>query len=362
MPLKLPQRRDEIVQIQTKVKEAGRLPRIPRSSFPPEQQEWHDQLVGGPDRDPRWPEGNLDGINDILMASPVTAKTMDDFGRWLRRGATSRAVAKIGTQKDLKYEIAIPSKLEEMTLLTVARETNCQKLWHSQYWPARYLGLSEESAAIIRTYGPVEKLKPDEINIVKFVQEMVRTRTVSDETFYAVREQLGEAALVDLMVLIGFWLMRCMIRLTIKENMIERAALEDSPLMEVHPEYELPPLPPELDRGRTKEFYFYQDRGHPEPVLQKSEHVEISSAKPATVVIPAALDQRVDGYFLVGAGSPVNMSVKDPMGRTVRSAQAIRKLRSFAFFAESAGDHSFVFTKQGELAARVDLIVNVLSK
>src|SRR5438132_7968665 len=137
MPLKLPQRRDEIVQIQTKVKEAGRLPRIPRSSFPPEQQEWHDQLVGGPDRDPRWPEGNLDGIMDILMASPVTAKWIDDFGRWLRRGATSRAVAKIGTQgRDLKYEIAIPSKLEEMTLLTVAREANCQKLRHRQYWTA----------------------------------------------------------------------------------------------------------------------------------------------------------------------------------------------------------------------------------
>src|SRR5258706_16270074 len=103
------------MQNPTKVKEAGRLPRIPRSSLPPEQQEWHDQMVGAPDRDPKWPEGNLDGINDILIASPVTAKTMEDFGRWLRRGATSRAVARIGTQgRDLKYDIAIPSKLEEM--------------------------------------------------------------------------------------------------------------------------------------------------------------------------------------------------------------------------------------------------------
>ena len=349
--------------MQVQVKEAGRLPRVPRSAFPPEQQEWHDQLVGGPDRDPRWPEGNLDGIMDILMASPVTAKWIDDFGRWLRRGATSRAVARIGTQgRDLKYDIAIPSKLEEMTLLTVAREANCQKLWHSQYWPARYLGLSEESAAIIRTYGPVEKLQPDEVNVVKFVQEMVRTRTVSDETFYAVREQLGEGATVDLMVLAGWWLMFCTVRMTIKENMIERAALEDAPLLEVPPQYQLPPLPPELDRGRTKEFYFYQDRGHPELVLRKSEHIEIGSAKPVTVVIPAALDQRVDGYFTVGGGSPVNLSVKDPAGRTIRSAQKIKRLRSFAFFAESAGDHSFVFTKEGDLATTVDLTINVLSK
>ena len=350
------------MQSQAKVKEAGRLPRIPRSSFPPEQQEWHDQLVGGPDRDPKWPEGNLDGINDILMASPVTAKTMDDFGRWLRRGATSRAVARIGTQKDLKYDIAIPSKLEEMTLLTVAREANCQKLWHSQYWPARYLGLSEESAAIIRTHGSVEKLRPDEISIVRFVQEMLRTRTVSDETFYAVREQLGDTALVDLMVLVGFWLMRCMIRLTIKENMIERAALEDSPLMEVPTEYQLPPLPPEMDRGRTKEFYFYQDRGLPESILRKVERVEISSGGSATIDVPVHRDHRVFGYFMVAGESPVDFSVTDPASKVIRSAEKIRRLRSFAFFGESAGVHRFTFRQDGRNSITIELHLNILSK
>jgi len=349
-------------QSRPKVKEAGRLPRLPRSSFPPEQQQWHDQLVGGPDRDPRWPEGNPDGINDILMASPVTAKMMDDFGRWLRRGATSRSASRIDTEgRALKYQIAIPSKLEEMTLLTVAREANCKKLWHSQYWPARYLGLSEESAAIIRTYGPVDNLQPDEVNVVKFVQEMVRTRTVSDPTFYAVREQLGDAALVDLMTLVGFWLMRCMIRLTVKENMIERAAVEDTPLMEVPPEYELPPLPLEIDRGRTKEFFFYQDRGHPVPILEKTERVIVMPGKTATVAIPADTDQRVHGYFVVGGGSPVDYLVMDPAGLTIGSGENIRKLRSLAFFAQSPGRYSFIFKHQGGTTASVDLIINVLS-
>jgi len=348
-----------------KIKEAGRLPRVRRSTLPPKYQEYHDQLVGVPERDPKWPEGNLDGIFDILMHSPETAKMFDEFGRWVRRGATSRQTLWAGPGDNPRDSMYIPTKLEEMTTLLVSRETNCNKLWHAQYWPAVFLGLSEKSAAIIRTYGDVNELEPDEVNIAKFVQQMVRTRTATDETFAAVREQLGDPGIVDLMVLVGFWLTFCLVRLTIKENMIEAAPLQNgAPLMEVPPEFELPPLPPELDRGHTREFYHWQDRGHPELVGKYAEKLTVPPGKVAVFKVNADAHNRVDGYFMVdGAERGVDYAIKGvPLRTSANNATGVKKLRSFAFFAPAKSDFAFEFKNDGSAPASIALNVNVRTR
>jgi hypothetical protein len=70
---------------------------------------------------------------------------------------------------------------------------------------SRRRGLNEEIITAIREHRAPPALAPEDAVIVQFTQEPLRQHRISDATFKAVQQWLGEAGVVDLLMLIGYY-------------------------------------------------------------------------------------------------------------------------------------------------------------
>ena len=91
------------------------------------------------------------------------------------------------------------------------------KLWRAQYEWFAHAPMAERAGVKTETIrdlykGRVPKSAPkDERAIYDFVQELYKTRRVSDKTFERVRAVLGDAATVELVGVLGYYALISMI-------------------------------------------------------------------------------------------------------------------------------------------------------
>jgi 4-carboxymuconolactone decarboxylase len=65
--------------------------------------------------------------------------------------------------------------------------------------------LNEEIITAIRERRAPPGLAPEDAVIVQFMPALLRQHRISDATFKAVQQRLGEAGVVDLLMLIGYY-------------------------------------------------------------------------------------------------------------------------------------------------------------
>jgi 4-carboxymuconolactone decarboxylase len=110
-----------------------------------------------------------------------------------------------------RYQTAVPPRLSEFAILVTA------KLWRAQYEWFAHVPQAERAGvkpATIRDLhqGRVPKSAPkDERAIYDFVQELYKTRRVSDRNFKRVSAILGEAATVEFVGILGYYVLISMI-------------------------------------------------------------------------------------------------------------------------------------------------------
>ena len=221
-----------------------RLTYIGREGLSKKNQSIHDRCSGYPGHDPKYPDGNLSDLWAALFASPETANRWEHLQAWVRRGGITRN-SSLGRGTQRGPTNVLTPKVLELVMITVGREGNCQRLWHTHVGQAVDLGLNAKSEETIRTGGPLENLQPDEYWIVRMCQEMCREHgNVSDETFNAVKEQLGERGLVELMFQIAYEKATDMLHVALRTPFPEppnhdltRGMELGLPLMEVPPGY-----------------------------------------------------------------------------------------------------------------------------
>src|SRR5580658_2047193 len=99
----------------------------------------------------------------------------------------------------------ITAKQNELAILLAARYWNAQFEFLVHHRVGARAGLSEQTiAAIIEGKRPAA-LDPDEIPVYDFVTEVLNTKHVSDATFQAAKETLGEKRIVDIIGLVAFY-------------------------------------------------------------------------------------------------------------------------------------------------------------
>jgi len=110
----------------------------------------------------------------------------------------------------VRFHMSPPAKLTEMSIMLMGRfwGTNMEWLAHSR--AAVEAGLSAESAKAIQEGRRPEGLKPDEEAVYNFFAELFKTKQVSDATFAAVKNLVGERGVVDLLVSAGYYQFTCM--------------------------------------------------------------------------------------------------------------------------------------------------------
>ncbi|HEY2994647.1 MAG TPA: carboxymuconolactone decarboxylase family protein [Methylomirabilota bacterium] len=103
----------------------------------------------------------------------------------------------------LRDEASLSPKLQELVMLSVAREMGCAFIWYAHAAPAKQAGVRADVVDDIRERRPLKNLDPDEQAVVDFTRELLRDRKVSRASFEAATARLGQRGTMTLTNLIA---------------------------------------------------------------------------------------------------------------------------------------------------------------
>jgi 4-carboxymuconolactone decarboxylase len=103
----------------------------------------------------------------------------------------------------LRDEASLSQKLQEIVMISVAREMGCAFIWYAHAAAARQAGVRDDIVDNIRERRPLANLDPDEQAVVSFTRELLQNRTVSRPTFDAATARLGPRGVMTLTNLIA---------------------------------------------------------------------------------------------------------------------------------------------------------------
>jgi 4-carboxymuconolactone decarboxylase len=103
----------------------------------------------------------------------------------------------------IRAEESLPQKLQELVMLTVAREMDCAFIWYAHAAAARQAGVRDDIVDGMREKQDLANLDPDELTVVTFAQELLRHRKVSQATFDAASSRFGPRGTMTLTNLVA---------------------------------------------------------------------------------------------------------------------------------------------------------------
>ena len=126
-----------------------------------------------------------------------------NYAALLNNPAAAGSLAGLGGYA--RYETPLPPRIKALAVLTAAREACGHYVWTVNQPAARDAGLSEEIIAAIREYRAPAGLAPDDAAVVQFVLEILRQHRISEATFEAMRALVGDAGVVDVLIVSGYY-------------------------------------------------------------------------------------------------------------------------------------------------------------
>ena len=103
----------------------------------------------------------------------------------------------------LRDEVSLSQKLQEIVMISVAREMGCAFIWYAHAAAARQAGVRDDIVDNIRERRPLANLDPDEQAVVTFTRELLQNRKVSRPTFDAATARFGPRGVMTLTNLIA---------------------------------------------------------------------------------------------------------------------------------------------------------------
>jgi 4-carboxymuconolactone decarboxylase len=103
----------------------------------------------------------------------------------------------------LRDEASLSQKLQELVMISVAREMGCAFIWYAHAAAARKAGVRDDIVDNIREKRVLTNLDPEEQVVVDFTRELLQNRKVSRSTFDAATAKLGQRGVMTLTNLIA---------------------------------------------------------------------------------------------------------------------------------------------------------------
>jgi len=103
----------------------------------------------------------------------------------------------------LRDEKSLPQPLQEIVMLTVAREMDCAYIWQAHAAAARGIGVRGDIVDNLREKRALTGLSPDEQAAVDFTRELLRNRKVSQAAFDRASASLGRRGTLALTNLVS---------------------------------------------------------------------------------------------------------------------------------------------------------------
>ncbi len=164
----------------------ARIPYVSREDLPAEKQSLYDHI-----------ERTRSGIDGKGMPN--------SFRLLLNSPDTAEAVGALGEQVRLRS--SLHPAFRETAILGVARALDSQYVWGHHEPIARAVGVRPEVIEAIRTGRAPMGLPPKEGVFAQAGKELVQNGALSERTFQAIEHLLGPEGAVDLVVVIGYYVM-----------------------------------------------------------------------------------------------------------------------------------------------------------
>jgi 4-carboxymuconolactone decarboxylase len=145
------------------------------------------------------------------------------FAVWMHAPEFGDLAQKVGAH--CRYKTALPPRLSEFAILCTARLWRAQYEWFAHAPMAENGGVKPKTIADLRAGRAPKGAPKDERAIYDFVQELYKIRRVSDRTYKRVHSLLGDQATVELVGILGYYVM---ISMTL--NVFRMMPPADSPL------------------------------------------------------------------------------------------------------------------------------------
>jgi 4-carboxymuconolactone decarboxylase len=170
-----------------------RLRRMARDTLAGDQLELFDRLAGAerPAQKARFPrvgpDGALEGPFNAMLLSPALGRAMSEFGGQVR------------------YNSTLSDRCREIAILTVAAQADSAYEWAAHADIAHVVGLTDGEIEELQA-GRVPPLTDGrEAAVARAAHAMVRSGDLDDEMYTATMDAMGEQALFELVVLIGYY-------------------------------------------------------------------------------------------------------------------------------------------------------------
>lgn len=131
--------------------------------------------------------GGVRGPYAIWIKNPKLADCVDTLGKYAR------------------FDTSLPQRLSELAILVVVRHWTAQFPWAAHEKVARKEGVSDAAIRAIRNRTRPAFAAQDEQAVYDFVYELTERKAVSDPTYDNARNVLGEAALIELVTIAGYY-------------------------------------------------------------------------------------------------------------------------------------------------------------
>jgi len=138
---------------------------------------------------------------DAFMASRTNRPNIGPYSLLLHMPEMSQKLEALRTH--LRAEASLSQKLQELVMISVAREMGCAFIWYAHAAPARQAGVRDDIVDNIRDKRPLANLDPEEQAVVDFTHELLQNRKVSRPTFDAATARFGQRGVMTLTNLVA---------------------------------------------------------------------------------------------------------------------------------------------------------------
>ncbi len=174
-------------------------------SMTTEQKRMTDDVLSGE-------RGSMAGPYNVLLRSPEMGDLAQKFGAYTR------------------FHSTVPKRLNEFAIIITARYWTSQFEWLPHKRAALQAGLRPEVVDAVAIGKRPASMRMDEEAVYNFCTELLTRKQVSDETFEAAAELLGERGVVDLIGVMGYYQLVSMLLNTDRYPMPNGATPELKPL------------------------------------------------------------------------------------------------------------------------------------
>jgi 4-carboxymuconolactone decarboxylase len=157
----------------------ARIPLVTRAAVPAQEQAAYDAFSASRGGEPKI------GPYSIIAHMPEMAQRLEALRTYIRK------------------EASLSQPLQELVMLTVAREMNCAFIWYAHAAEARKIGVRDDIVDSIRERRPLADLSPEQQIAVNFARELLQNRRVSKATYEAASSRFGQRGTMTLTNLVA---------------------------------------------------------------------------------------------------------------------------------------------------------------